>query len=99
MPASHSPRVPRAAQDAQGTVWHGRNLDFGLFMGVNASAHAWILVKPLQDVLVNVQYTKGGAILFNSTTCAPPPHALLPRLLSTPSHGPHAFWATQGLKG
>lgn len=39
-------------------------------MGTNATTHTWGLVAPLQDVLVNVQYTRGGKVLFNSTTYA-----------------------------
>jgi len=58
------------AQDSRGTIWHGRNLDFGLFMGTNATTHTWGLVDPLQDILVNVQYMRGGKLLFNATTYA-----------------------------
>ena len=39
-------------------------------MGTNPSTHTWSLVEPLQDVLVNVHYMRGGKPLFNATTYA-----------------------------
>jgi acid ceramidase len=58
------------AQDAQGQVWHGRNLDFGLFMGTNSTTHTWVLTQRLRDVLVNVKFTRGGSVVYESTTYA-----------------------------
>jgi len=56
------------AQDAQGVVWHARNLDFGLFMGTDAQRHVWALTQPLRDALINVQFIQHGRPLFSATT-------------------------------
>ena len=58
------------AQDAAGNVWHGRNLDFGIFMGTDPQHHTWALTQPLRDALVNVEFRRGGRPLFNATTYA-----------------------------
>eukprot|EP00756_Hemistasia_phaeocysticola_P015239 Hpha_TRINITY_DN15393_c2_g2::TRINITY_DN15393_c2_g2_i1::g.87360::m.87360/K12348/ASAH1; acid ceramidase len=58
------------AQDPDGNMYHGRNLDFGIFMGSNATTHNWQLTQDLRDVLINVQFTRGGKVLYNSTTYA-----------------------------
>ena len=46
------------AQDAQGRLYHGRNLDFG-----PAS-----LAAKLRPLLRNIRFVRGGQVLFNSTT-------------------------------
>jgi hypothetical protein len=58
------------AQDQDGTVYHGRNLDFGIFMGTDAVTHSWKLTQLLRDILVNVRFMRGGQELYNSTTYA-----------------------------
>ena len=56
------------AQSTDGHVLHGRNLDFGLFMGADAATHSWKLTQMLRDVLVNVEFYKDGKALYNATT-------------------------------
>jgi len=51
-------------------MYHGRNLDFGIFMGTNATTHNWQLTQDLRDNLINVQFTRGGKVLYNATTYA-----------------------------
>eukprot|EP01065_Artemidia_motanka_P026095 TRINITY_DN30_c0_g2_i1.p1 TRINITY_DN30_c0_g2~~TRINITY_DN30_c0_g2_i1.p1 ORF type:complete len:578 (+),score=220.66 TRINITY_DN30_c0_g2_i1:74-1735(+) len=58
------------AQKEDGTIYHGRNLDFGIFMGTNGTTHNWEMTERLRDILINVQVMKGGKILYNSTTYA-----------------------------
>ena len=58
------------AQSETGTVLHGRNLDFGLFMGTDPKTKSWHLTQLLRDVLVNVEFQRGGVTLYNSTTYA-----------------------------
>ncbi len=55
-------------QSNDGQIWHGRNLDFGLFMGTDAETHTWLLTEKLRAILINVQFTRGGSVLYNSTT-------------------------------
>jgi|EP01043_Picozoa_sp_COSAG02_P111673 acid ceramidase len=57
------------AQAADGHILHGRNLDFGLFMGSDPTTHSWKLTQLLRDVLVNVEFVRGGRPLYNATTC------------------------------
>ena len=58
------------AQDDSGQVWHGRNLDFGLFMGNDPKTHTWALTDVLRDLLLNVEFKKGGKTLYSATTYA-----------------------------
>ena len=58
------------AQSADGHVLHGRNLDFGLFMGSDPLTHSWKLTQMLRDVLVNVEFHRDGKPLYNATTYA-----------------------------
>tara|TARA_Y200000002_G_scaffold335638_1_gene303293 strand:- start:526 stop:957 length:432 start_codon:yes stop_codon:yes gene_type:complete len=58
------------ARSGNGTIWHGRNLDFGFFMGTNASTHNWLLTQNLRDLLVDVTFMKGGKALYRSVTYA-----------------------------
>ena len=56
------------AQDAAGRVWHGRNLDFGIFMGADPATHSWYLTQKLRAIQFNAMFTRGGKPLYNSTT-------------------------------
>lgn len=58
------------AKGANGTIWHGRNLDFGLFMGADNTTHNWALTPRLRDVLVDISFTRGGAEVYRSVTFA-----------------------------
>jgi len=58
------------AQDQDGTVYHARNLDFGIFMGTDAVTHSWKLTQLLRDILVNVRFMRGGQELYDATTYA-----------------------------
>jgi acid ceramidase len=58
------------AQDAQGNIHHARNLDFGLFMGYDFHNHSWAVTEKLRPLLVNVEWTQGGKVLFRSTQYA-----------------------------
>jgi len=57
-------------QDDAGHIWHGRNLDFGLFMGTDSDTHTWQLPEKLRKIMVNVQFERSGKILYNATTYA-----------------------------
>ena len=47
-------------QDGDGVPWHGRNLDFGEFFGVDKENHTWSLTEALRKLLVTVTFTRGG---------------------------------------
>lgn len=54
------------AQDTQGNVFHGRNLDFGLLPAYNFSAHEWDLTTLLRPLTVSVDFVQDGALLYRS---------------------------------
>jgi acid ceramidase len=54
------------AQDSQGNVYHGRNLDFGLFPAYNLTDHDWTMTDLLRPLMVNVEFTQNGGTLFRS---------------------------------
>ncbi|CAD6184806.1 unnamed protein product [Caenorhabditis auriculariae] len=58
------------AQDPQGHLYHARNLDFGLFMGWNATIHDWPISARLRKMIVNVNWLKNGKLLFKSNNFA-----------------------------
>eukprot|EP01059_Diplonema_ambulator_P036903 TRINITY_DN949_c0_g1_i1.p1 TRINITY_DN949_c0_g1~~TRINITY_DN949_c0_g1_i1.p1 ORF type:complete len:416 (+),score=177.06 TRINITY_DN949_c0_g1_i1:42-1289(+) len=64
------------AQDANGMIWHGRNLDFGLFSGYNWTEEdggfpgAWELTEALRPLIINVDWQKGGKTIFSSVQYA-----------------------------
>jgi len=55
------------AQDATGHVYHGRNLDFGLWPNFNFTDFQWGLTGDLRDILFNVNFTRSGEVLYRST--------------------------------
>ena len=61
------------AQDANGKIFHGRNLDFGLFSGFNWTdgeggfPGEWELTEALRPLLFTASFQKEGITIFNST--------------------------------
>ncbi|CAI5438889.1 unnamed protein product [Caenorhabditis angaria] len=58
------------AQDHQGNLVHARNLDFGLFMGWDAEIHDWPISQRLRKMIINVNWTRGGKLVFKSNNFA-----------------------------
>ena len=52
------------AQDDQGNVYHGRNLDFGLWPDVNWTDWQWDLTTDLKKILFVANFTKNGQVLL-----------------------------------
>jgi len=52
------------AEDAAGNIHHARNLDFGLGP-FNGSEMQWQLTDALRPLIFNVNFTKGGNVLFS----------------------------------
>ncbi|XP_038055562.1 acid ceramidase-like [Patiria miniata] len=48
------------AETPNGTLYHSRNLDFGLFLGWDVKNKKWELTERLRPLVVNVDYQKGG---------------------------------------
>merc|ERR1719229_747885 len=55
------------AQDDNGHLYHGRNLDFGLWPAVNWTTVQWELTYDLRDILYNANFTKNGEVVYRST--------------------------------
>ncbi|XP_052276842.1 acid ceramidase-like isoform X2 [Dreissena polymorpha] len=58
------------AEDANGTVYHARNLDFGLFMGWDAKNRTWQMTEILKPAIVNLDFQKNGKTVFKSVNYA-----------------------------
>jgi acid ceramidase len=58
------------AQDPHGKLVHARNLDFGLFLGWNATIHEWSISTALRKMIININWVKNGRIVFKSNNFA-----------------------------
>ncbi|ETO33686.1 hypothetical protein RFI_03416 [Reticulomyxa filosa] len=54
------------AQNSDGTMYHGRNLDFGLYPGINWTDFQWGLTEALRPTLFNARMNKGGQVLYSA---------------------------------
>jgi acid ceramidase len=58
------------AQDNNNTLYHGRNLDFGLFLGWNPKTHDWATTELLRTLIINLEWTRNGKVLYKSANFA-----------------------------
>ncbi|XP_056328124.1 N-acylsphingosine amidohydrolase (acid ceramidase) 1a [Danio aesculapii] len=58
------------AEDLNGNIYHGRNLDFGLFMGWDRQNKTWTLTEKLKPLVVNVNFERKNQTVFKSTNFA-----------------------------
>uniref|UniRef100_A0A671Y9I3 Acid ceramidase n=1 Tax=Sparus aurata TaxID=8175 RepID=A0A671Y9I3_SPAAU len=58
------------AEDDKGNLFHGRNLDFGLFMGWDVKNKSWIISEKLKPLVVNLDFKKNNQTVFKSTNFA-----------------------------
>jgi len=54
------------AQNTNNTMYHGRNLDFGLYPGINWTDFQWELTEALRPCLFNARMNKGGQLLYSA---------------------------------
>ncbi|ETO10751.1 hypothetical protein RFI_26627, partial [Reticulomyxa filosa] len=54
------------AQNTDGSMYHGRNLDFGLYPGFNWTDFQWELTELLRPTLFNARMNKGGKVLYSA---------------------------------
>ncbi|XP_045137746.1 acid ceramidase-like isoform X1 [Portunus trituberculatus] len=57
-------------QDSTGRLYHGRNLDFGLFLGWNPKEHTWQVAELLKPMVVQLEWRRGGELLYQSVSYA-----------------------------
>eukprot|EP00053_Salpingoeca_punica_P005757 m.56378 g.56378 ORF g.56378 m.56378 type:complete len:386 (-) comp13385_c0_seq2:409-1566(-) len=55
------------AQNTDGSVYHARNLDFGLFLGIDKANQSWRLTEKLRPLLFNARFLRGGQNIYNAT--------------------------------
>lgn len=58
------------AEDDKGNLLHGRNLDFGLFMGWDVKNKSWIISEKLKPLVVNLDFKRNNQTVFKSTNFA-----------------------------
>nr|AAI53435.1 Asah1a protein [Danio rerio] len=58
------------AEDINGNIYHGRNLDFGLFMGWDRQNKTWTLTEKLKPLVVNINFERKNQTVFKSTSFA-----------------------------
>jgi len=58
------------AQDKQGKLYHGRNLDFGLFLGWDVQNKTWSATEILRTMVANIEFQRNGKTLFRSVQFA-----------------------------
>ncbi|KAJ8383476.1 hypothetical protein AAFF_G00220720 [Aldrovandia affinis] len=58
------------AEDADGNLFHGRNLDFGLFMGWDLKNRSWTITEKLKPLVVNLDFRRNNRTVFKSTNFA-----------------------------
>lgn len=56
------------AQDANGNVYHARNLDFGVFLGWDLKNDTWVISELLRPLVANVEFTKNGVVQYKAVT-------------------------------
>lgn len=54
------------AQDQEGRIFHGRNLDFGLFLGWNSSSHQWRVTQLLKPLILQVDWHRANNTVYSS---------------------------------
>lgn len=52
------------AQDKSGKLFHGRNLDFGLFLGWDVKTHNWKIPELLRPLVANLVFKRSGKVVF-----------------------------------
>ncbi|KAH9491918.1 Acid ceramidase [Bulinus truncatus] len=57
-------------EDYTGTLYHARNLDFGLFFGWDVKNKTWTMTEKLRPLIVNLDWQQNGKTLFRSVNYA-----------------------------
>lgn len=58
------------SQGADGKIYHGRNLDFGLFLGWDVKNHTWLTTEALRPLVVELDFQRGGQTVYKSVNFA-----------------------------
>ncbi|XP_022795915.1 acid ceramidase-like [Stylophora pistillata] len=58
------------AEDKSGTLFHARNMDFGIFMGWDEKNNTWTMTEILRTLAVNIDFQRNGQTVYKSVTYA-----------------------------
>ncbi|KAK3909562.1 Acid ceramidase [Frankliniella fusca] len=58
------------ARNENGVLYHGRNLDFGLFLGWDPANHTWQTTNLLKPLIVKLNFTQNNKTLYHSINYA-----------------------------
>lgn len=58
------------AEDASGLPRHGRNLDFGLFLGWDATNHTWLTTEALRPLVVHLDFQRDDRTVYRTVSFA-----------------------------
>ncbi|XP_042226882.1 acid ceramidase-like isoform X2 [Homarus americanus] len=58
------------SQDPSGQLFHGRNLDTGVFLGWDKKNHTWKVAEQLRPLAVELEWRKNGTAVFRSLSFA-----------------------------
>ncbi|XP_014641771.1 PREDICTED: acid ceramidase isoform X1 [Ceratotherium simum simum] len=53
-----------------GHLLHGRNMDFGIFLGWNINNHSWVITEELKPLTVNLDFRRNNKTVFKSSSFA-----------------------------
>ncbi|XP_036105996.1 acid ceramidase [Molossus molossus] len=58
------------AEDKKGHLIHGRNMDFGIFLGWNVNNNSWVVTEELKPLTVNLDFQRNNKTVFKAASFA-----------------------------
>ncbi|KAM7328692.1 acid ceramidase isoform X2 [Alexandromys fortis] len=55
-------------EDHEGHLLHGRNMDFGIFLGWNINNNTWVITEELKPLTVNLDFQRNNKTVFKATS-------------------------------
>ncbi|XP_007953143.2 acid ceramidase [Orycteropus afer afer] len=57
-------------EDKEGHLLHGRNMDFGIFLGWNINNNTWVVTEQLKPLTVNLDFQRNNRTVFKASSFA-----------------------------
>uniref|UniRef100_A0A671EX45 Acid ceramidase n=1 Tax=Rhinolophus ferrumequinum TaxID=59479 RepID=A0A671EX45_RHIFE len=57
-------------EDKKGHLLHGRNMDFGIFLGWNINNNTWVVTEELKPLTVNLDFQRNNKTVFKASSFA-----------------------------
>lgn len=57
-------------EDKKGHLLHGRNMDFGIFLGWNVNNNTWTVTEDLKPLTVNLEFQRNNKTVFKASSFA-----------------------------